>query len=190
MQFNQHKKAATQLRGLKFVFALFGVVFMILMFYIWVQKNITAQAKTQAEITSSEIELRIFFSELIRKHGIEIAKEEPGKTAEIIAGFAKKHANIDKGGYTASCSKKGTDKECTLTITLHDVLGAIVDWTLFASGAALIPSLPIAIVATPLLVALKQVVVGNLKEVFHETYLPLYPNQATHFKLNILVKVI
>jgi len=183
MHLGQHKKGATQLRGLKFIFALFGIAFMFLMFYIWVQKNITAQSRSQAEIVSSEIELHIMFSDFIKTHGIDIASKTPNEIETILQKCAEKQILIDKGGYSADCSQSGNDKECELTITLHETLGAVLSWSLFASF--ILPS-PLAV--TGILVLIKLIVDRDIKDAEQEAYLPTPTKQAMKFKLRTLVE--
>ena len=190
MSLNQNKKGATQLRGLKFIFALFGIAFMLILFYVWMQKNITVQAKSQAETAASEIELRIMFSDFIRTHGIDISSKTPIELQTILQKFSEKQISIDKGGYTAECSQKGLDKECELTIKLHENLGEILDWSLFGAGALALASvaLPITAPALGILVVIKLIADKDLKNVEQETYLPVKGNKAMVFRLKTLVE--
>ena len=123
MKLNQNKKAATT--ELIFLFSLFGIVLILSVFYVWIQKNITDQAKTQAESIAADLERRVYFSTLINEHGIDIANKDEDEVETIIEKYSEKYATIEKGDYDAICSTEGIDKECTLEITINDMTSKI-----------------------------------------------------------------
>ncbi|GEM_PF-5856231 len=187
MKLSQHKKAATQLRGLKFLFAIIGIAFILIVFYVWVQKNVSSHAKQEAEITASEVELRAFYSQLINNHGTEIAQKSSGDVENIIDKYAHNYIGIPTGGYSTSCTTKGIDKDCVLTITLHETLATVTQWTMYASILTLPFNLGMTYPATAALVALKLILNNAIKVVEQEAYLPIKGN-AMNFKLKTRVE--
>lgn len=187
MKLSQHKKAATQLRGLKFLFAVMGIVFILLIFYVWVQKNVSHAAKQEAEITASEIELRTFYSDLIRTQGTEIAQKSSGDVENIIDKFAENYISVPNGGYSTDCTTTGIDKECTLTITLHETLATVSQWGMYMSIASTVTTLGMTYPITIAMVALKLIANDAIKVVEQEAYLPIQ-NNAMKFKLKTRVE--
>ncbi len=166
------------MRGITYIFSVFGIAFMLIIFYVWVQKDITGAAKEQAEIAASETELRIFFSELIKTHGdtIPISSDDE----QIIEQFARKQTTIDKGDYDADCSTEGIDKACTLTITLHETLSTALDWSYF------VPGIGPTIWAGNMMV--KLIGLNIIQETEQTAYLPVKPDKATRFTLTTKVR--
>src|SRR3990172_6857747 len=105
MKLNQHKKAAST--EMIFLVSLFGIVILLSVFYVWVQKNVTEETKNRADSIASDVERRIFFSELIHTHGIEIANKNDNEVKTIIENFGKNYATIEKGAYEATCTTAG-----------------------------------------------------------------------------------
>ncbi len=157
--------------GFNYILAVFGIAFMLIIFYVSVQDDVKDSSKEQAEKLSSDVELHAFFSDLIHQYGIQIAS---GDAEGIIERYAAK--TLPKGGYDADCTTKGTDKECTLTITLHETLSKILEWSMYAS--------PIS--ATWVMVKLAGL--DSLTKTTHEAYLPVKPGAAMRFSLTTKVK--
>lgn len=183
MKSNQHKKGA--LAGIVFLFSVFAIIFMLIFFYIWVQKNISAGEERQAEIVASEIEMRAFFSELIQEKGTEIIKDND-KAEEAIEKFAEQKFPI-KGGYYASCSTTGLLKECHLTAELHETLATVTQWGMYISAAAIPLTFGATTMPTLALVAFKHFANKDIKSAEYGTYLPAN-QKATEFKLKISVE--
>lgn len=116
MKLSQHKKGAST--EMIFLVSLFGIVLLLSVFYIWVQKNVTEETKNRADSIAADVERRVFFSELIRTHGIDIASKNNNEVKKIVENFGKTYAKIEKGSYSATCATTGIDKTCTLTIKI------------------------------------------------------------------------
>ncbi|MBW2970049.1 hypothetical protein KY319_02905, partial [Candidatus Woesearchaeota archaeon] len=116
------QKRKAQVGGIIFIFVVFGLIFLFVFFYMWMEKNMTRHAEKQAEIVASDVELIAFYSELIQKHGIELAQKDNSGTEDVIEKFAEQYLGVN-ASYSADCSKTGDDKECKLTISLHATLG-------------------------------------------------------------------
>ncbi len=170
---SKNKKGVME--GPKLIFAGFVIAFSLIIFYLWVGSNITAQAKNQAETIAAETQLDIFFSQLIKTHGIEISS---GDAEQIITNYAKTAINIPKGDYSTSCSKAGLDKQCTLTVTLHETIGALITYSFFT---------PISAVTAPAWVLIKLIGLNEIKNTQQEAYLPVKPAQAMKFSLTTKV---
>lgn len=172
-----NKKAATQLRGIKFLFAGFGITFMLIIFYVWVAQSVSGQSTRQAEIITAQTEYRIMFSDLIRTYGIELADKDAKTASQIIKQYADNYATIDQGETSVNCETKGIDKECTLTISLHPVESEI--WTASLLLAAPAPYLMI-----------KALGLDEIRDVRQQTYLPTKNKQAMKFSLDIKVNLL
>jgi hypothetical protein len=187
MKLSQHKKAGTALKGLKFLFAAFFIIFILIVFYVGVQKNISKKSVKQAEITTADLALKTFNSELIKKHGIKLASQDEDEAEDTIEEFAKNYVTL-KGGFSADCDEENNDKECELTIKLEEGLSTVLDWSLFVSAAASVAAVPFAAPVTVTLVAIKLIAQQDLKDIVYESYLPEKPGEARKFTLKILVE--
>ncbi len=157
--------------GLNYIIAVFGIAFMLIIFYVSVQDKVKNSSQEQAEKLSSDIELHAFFSDLIHQHGIQVAS---GDAEGIIQRYAEK--TLPKGSYDADCTTKGTDKECTLTITLYETLSKILEWSMYTNPVA------------PIWVMVKLAGLDSLTKTTHEAYLPVKPGTAMRFSLTTKVK--
>ena len=176
MKLSQNKKAAST--ELIFLFSLFGIVLILSVFYVWVQKNITDQTKTQAESIAADVERRIFFSTLIHEHGLDLANKNEDDVETIIEDYAKKQAAIEKGDYDASCSTEGNDRNCKLTITAHDILSKIWVASFFNVG--------VNFLTIPAYVLMKALSLDLLSETKTAAYLPA-KGKAMRFTLDVKV---
>ena len=167
---SRNKRGA--LEGVKLVFAIFVIAFCIIIFYIWVGNNIKAADKNQAESIATNVELQNFFTELIDKHGIEIANKDASTAETIIEDYAKNYIALPKGSYSASCT---TEKDCTLSITSKEPLQVVASWSL-------------AVVVNPVWLLIKTIGLNVLQDASQEAYLPVKPGKAIKFKLNMKVK--
>ena len=166
---SRNKRGALQ--GLKLIFSIFVIVFLLIVFYVWVKDNIEGATQKQAETIAVEVELQNFFSELVKKHGIEIATKDPG---DVIEKFAANYIALPKGTYDASCSGSA-DKDCTLSVTSQETLHVVSSWSLAAGS-------PI----TWLLI--KAIGLDVLQETSQDAYLPVKPGKAMKFTLTMKVK--
>lgn len=165
----RNKRGALQ--GPKLIFALFVIVFLLIIFYVWIKDNIEGATQKQAETIAVEVELQNFFSELIKKHGIEIATKDP---SDAIEKFAASYIALPKGDYDASCSGS-TDKACTLSITSKETLKVVASWSLA--------------VGTPTVwLLIKAIGLDVLHETSQDAYLPVKPGNAMKFSLTMKVK--
>jgi hypothetical protein len=162
------------------VFAIFVISFLLIVFYIWVSNNITAHAKNQAENIAAEVQFNRLFSELIKKHGIDIANKDTNDVEKLITNYATNSISIPKGEYSTSCSKNGIDQECRLTITLHETLSKLATYSLF------VPS--VNIVTMPAWILIKLIGLDELQNTQQESYLPVKPAQTMKFSLVMKVK--
>jgi hypothetical protein len=167
---SKNKRGALQ--GIKLIFSLFIIIFILTVFYVWVKNNIEEASKNQAEVISVEVEMQNFFSELINKNGIEIAEKSPGDVETIIEKYAENYIALPKGSYDASCSSA---KECTLSITSKDPLKVVASWSLAAG--------------TPTIwLLIKAIGLNVVHETSQQAYLPIKPGNAMKFTLTLKVK--
>lgn len=167
---SRNKRGALQ--GLKLIFSIFVIVFLLIIFYVWVKDNIEGATKKQAETIAVEVELQNFFSELVKKHGIELASKSAGDAETIIENYAANYIALPKGGYDASCSG---NKDCTLSITSKETLNVIASWSLAAG--------------TPIgWLLIKAIGLNVLQETSQDAYLPVKPGNAMKFTLTMKVK--
>lgn len=178
MKLKQNKKGATT--ELIFLFSLFGIVLILSVFYVWIQKNITDQAKTQAESIAADVERRVYFSTLINEHGIDIANKDEDEVETIIEKYSEKYATIEKGDYDAVCSTEGIDKECTLEITINDIASKIWIASFFNIG--------LNTLTIPAYVFMKALSLDILDQTKTSAYLPMTGNKAMKFTLDITVE--
>jgi hypothetical protein len=168
----KNKKGALQ--GLKLIFSIVVIVFLLIIFYVWIKDNVENSTKNQAETIAVEVELQNFFSELIKKHGIELST----KNAEnIIESFAASYITFPKGSYDASCSG---NKDCTLVVTVNEKLSTIATLTYFVY--------PVNLATAPIQIAIRLIGLDILRETKQEAYLPVKPAQAIPFSLAMKVK--
>ncbi len=178
MKLKQNKKAATT--ELIFLFSLFGIVLILSVFYVWIQKNITEQAKTQAESIAADLERRIFFSTLINEHGTDIANKDEDEVETIIEKYSEKQAKIEQGSYDAICTTQGIDKECTLEITINYITSAVWTATFFVPG--------INVLTAPVYILFKAIGIDIIDQTKTSAYLPMTGNKAMKFTLDITVE--
>ena len=169
-----------QLQGLKLVFAIFVISFLLIVFYVWVSNNISAQTKKQAENIVAEVQFNRLFSELIKKHGIEIANKDTSDVEKLITNYATNSISITKGEYSTSCSNDGPDRECKLTITTHETLSKLATYSLFVPG--------VNTVIAPIWILIKLIGLDELQNTQQEAYLPVKPAHAMKFSLVMKVK--
>jgi len=174
--------------GITLVLCSIVIIFILFFFYIWVQRIVVAHSKTAAEEISSQVEMQVFFSELAEKHGIEIANKNTDDVEDIIEKFAEKHVALTKGGYDASCSESGTDKECDLTIKLHEKLSTVLNWGLAGGGAMTVATMGAAAPVTTVMVALKLLAIKDILSTEHDAYLPTSTGKVMKFKLTVEVE--
>lgn len=194
-----NKKADTQLRGLSFLFSIFGIAFMLIIFYVWVGKEVTEQSKTQAEIMLGQTELRIFYSDLVLTKGTDLANKNTNEVEKIITDYTNDYATIDQGSASTSCTQNGIDKDCTLTINLHPALSTV--WQ--ASSFAILGATPAAYLLAPAGMILgpvagalsgaylmfKAIGLDIVKDTTQTTHLPNSNAQATTFTLRMKVVI-
>lgn len=156
--------------------SLFGIVLLISVFYIWIQSNVEKQTKGQADRIAADVERRIFFSELIYAHGLDIASKNDNEAKTIIENFGKKYSTIEKGSYAASCSTKEIDKTCTLTIS-------VTPDSLVWKATRFLPGFD----AFHLLI--KALGLNILDKTTTTAYLPITGNKAAIFTLDIKVEL-
>jgi len=164
----------------QFIFSSFCIAVFLTAFYLWVGHTIKARNVQQGDIVSSEVELRIFFSDLVRTHGIEIATKSAYEVEEIIQPYAESYASIARGDADAICTTKGIDKECTLEITTHETLSTLAVVSFF---------IPVVdFVTVPVYVVMKMLALDILEESMQEAYLPTKDGKAMAFLLTTTVE--
>jgi len=174
-------------QALQLLFAGFVIVVTIILFYAWMGKTITARGAVIAEEILAQNEMSIFFSELVREHGRGIADNNANDAEKIIENYAKNYIALKKGGYSADCKEKGTDKECELTIKLHETLSTVLTWSAVGSGVFTAATMGGGLPVTAVMITLKLLATKGIIEVSREAYLPK-SGQATKFKLSTVVE--
>jgi len=175
-----HKKA--NLWGLNFIIAVFGIAFMLIIFYVWVQNNVSAMAEKEAEKLGATTELRVFFSELIKTHGIEIASKDKREVETIIENYGKGYVSIPKGGYAAVCNFVDQNRECMLEITISETLSFIWKASFFV--------LPVGGVTLAAYAMMKAIGIDILEQTEQTALLPAQPNKAIKFTLKTTVEIV
>jgi len=174
--------------GITLVLCSIVIIFILFFFYIWVQRIVVAHSKTAAEEIASQVEMQVFFSELVEKQGIDIANKNTDDVEDIIEKFAEKYVALTKGGYDASCSESGIDKECDLTIKLHETLSTVLNWGLAGGGALTLATAGGAAPVTTVMVALKLLAMKDILSTVHDAYLPTSTGKTMKFKLTVEVE--
>lgn|SRR5574341_260879 len=167
---SRNKRGA--LEGAKLILSIFIIAILLIVFYIWVGNNITAADKNQAESIATSVELQNFFSELIDKHGIEIADKDASSVETIIEDYAKNYMALPSGSYSTSCT---ATKDCTLSITSKEPLHVVASWSL-------------NIIVNPVWLLFKTIGLNVMQDTSQEAYLPVKLGKAIKFKLTMKVK--
>ncbi len=165
------KKGA--LEGLFLISAYIIIPIFFIIFFLGLIGSTSAKSAKQAEIVASEAAYSAFFSELIQKHGIEIAHGTTTEVEDVIENFAKKELP-PIGNYNADCeSTVGKDKQCKLSVTITIPLTVVAKWGIYTGEQLLLNAI------------LSQVI----KETRQKAYLPIKPAEAMEFILQTKVLI-
>jgi len=76
MQSIKNKKGEYLLDALTFLFSLFGVILLLVVFYLWAGSNVADKTKTQSDKITSQLQFETYFTEILIKYADEIIKQD------------------------------------------------------------------------------------------------------------------